>query len=825
MNWRIKWWLIAVLFMGIVSLQCAEEQSSGSDASPAVGAASPESQVRGKIPYNTPLARYKDIEIGLGEFFYYESRGMERLDSMKREERKETLDNLLRQMIFEYLINNLAMEQGFGQDEEFIARTRDMRYEYSSMFYTYHQFYRLFQPSDEELKAIYDKDREAEYFQPAKFSFRHIFIRTIDMPEDVRQKAEVRAKEALALIQAGSDFVAVAKVYSDSERKGEVVGPFYKRSHDPEKAINQMLEDILLAMQPNQVSDLITTKYGYEILKLDSYTPDHYTEFATVHDTILYKLQGEKANEWQKKVVDDYWNGAVTRFDIEPLLKPDADPAAVVAVVYGETITVHDCQQINPRGIAKSANESDEAFRQRLTDLLKYDILFRFIGGKLGLDLCYDRIERYQLLTRSKQNKTVFNVWWDKMLNQYLADHPVTEEEKKQYYQNYERQFYEPTTAHVGEMSFKVPPHDKAVMYEVYKAEQSAKEKAMHAIERVKAGEAFADVARDMSEDAKAQSGGDLGQIGYQTDLLPGMVARSALSQATGAVSEEPVKSEDTFYVLINYEYGERKKLEYDDPLIKTRLERGVTTQKRTDYFMQKVDELVDKNQIEILYPDYFLLNLYRLEQSSLDPPAQCGNTGGGNGGGMGDEVGFEPLFDAYDLKAEGGWIIKGLAKAGPKVQEDGVLAVGGWDYWGVISKKEFENFMLRFDVKFDSKGNSGVLFHTPNKEIYKSCFEIQLESGDDPKITKPEQKSGAIFDFVAPQKNPAKPIGEWNRVEIRYEAPKLWMTINGEVVQDGVDISKIEGLKHKLTKGHIAFQRNDFKKAVFFKNIRVKRL
>ena len=182
-------------------------------------------------------------------------------------------------------------------------------------------------------------------------------------------------------------------------------------------------------------------------------------------------------------------------------------------------------------------------------------------------------------------------------------------------------------------------------------------------------------------------------------------------------------------------------------------------------------------------------------------------------------------MIGAFDLKAEDGWIIQGLAKAGPKVQEDGVLAVGGWDYWAVISKKEFENFILRFDIQYDSKGNSGVLFHTPNKEIYKSCFEIQLEAGDDPKIKDDKHKSGAIFDFVAPQKNPAKPIGEWNSVEIRYEAPKLWVTINGEVVQDGVDISKIEGLKHKLTKGRIAFQRNDFKKAVYLKNIRVKRL
>jgi len=44
-------------------------------------------------------------------------------------------------------------------------------------------------------------------------------------------------------------------------------------------------------------------------------------------------------------------------------------------------------------------------------------------------------------------------------------------------------------------------------------------------------------------------------------------------------------------------------------------------------------------------------------------------------------------------------------------------------------------------------------------------------------------------------------------------------------VVQDGVDYTQIEGLKHKFEKGGIAIQRNDYKKAAYFKNIRVKAL
>jgi len=181
---------------------------------------------------------------------------------------------------------------------------------------------------------------------------------------------------------------------------------------------------------------------------------------------------------------------------------------------------------------------------------------------------------------------------------------------------------------------------------------------------------------------------------------------------------------------------------------------------------------------------------------------------------------GFVFLFNGVDLT---GWIIQGMEKAGPKVIEGGVLAVGGWDYWGVITKAGFKNFILRFDTKFDPRGNSGILIHTTKKEVFKSAFEIQLAAdyGKEPS----KKTTGAIYGKVAPSKNATQPIGEWNSVEIKYAEPKLWVTINGITVQDGIDITQIQGLKHKLKSGSITIQRNDYRKAVYFKNIRIKRL
>ena len=128
--------------------------------------------------------------------------------------------------------------------------------------------------------------------------------------------------------------------------------------------------------------------------------------------------------------------------------------------------------------------------------------------------------------------------------------------------------------------------------------------------------------------------------------------------------------------------------------------------------------------------------------------------------------------------------------------------------------------------MKFDPKGNSGILLHTDPKAVFKNAPEIQLAFEESDEVDK--NTPGAIFDKSGlkklPAKNAAKPAGEWNEVEIKVDDAKVWVTINGEVVQDGVDLSAMD-LIHKNEKGHIAIQRNDYKKAAYFRNIRIKTL
>lgn len=183
---------------------------------------------------------------------------------------------------------------------------------------------------------------------------------------------------------------------------------------------------------------------------------------------------------------------------------------------------------------------------------------------------------------------------------------------------------------------------------------------------------------------------------------------------------------------------------------------------------------------------------------------------------------GFVSIFNGKDLS---GWTVQGLEKAGPKVK-DGALVVGGWDYWAVISEKEYGDFVLKFDCMFENKGNSGICVHVPKKGVFKKqSFEIQLDA-DAGVVGK--KCTGSLFtekgEFYTAEKNPTKAIGEWNSVEIKYQAKKLSLTINGEAVYTDLDLTQFDKATLK-DKGHIAIQRNDYKKAVSFKNIMIKEL
>jgi parvulin-like peptidyl-prolyl isomerase len=127
----------------------------------------------------------------------------------------------------------------------------------------------------DEIQKFYDS-HPAEFEQSETAHVRHILLMTIDpltnTPlSDEQQKAKRKQiDDLLKRIRAGEDFAALAGQYSEdpgSKDKGGELPPFGHGQMVPE------FEAAAFSMATNTVSDIVTTAYGYHIIKLLDKTP------------------------------------------------------------------------------------------------------------------------------------------------------------------------------------------------------------------------------------------------------------------------------------------------------------------------------------------------------------------------------------------------------------------------------------------------------------------------------------------------------------------------------------------------------------------------
>lgn len=107
-----------------------------------------------------------------------------------------------------------------------------------------------------------------------------------------------------------------------------------------------------------------------------------------------------------------------------------------------------------------------------------------------------------------------------------------------------------------------------------------------------------------------------------------------------------------------------------------------------------------------------------------------------------------------------------------------------------VCSTQLFSNFDLRLEWKISEGGNSGIFYlgrEVAGWPIYKSAPEMQILDNDkNPDALRGKngnRKAGSLYDLIPANPQNAKPVGQWNSVEI--------ICLDGHVVhrQNGVKI------------------------------------
>ena len=157
-----------------------------------------------------------------------------------------------------------------------------------------------------------------------------------------------------------------------------------------------------------------------------------------------------------------------------------------------------------------------------------------------------------------------------------------------------------------------------------------------------------------------------------------------------------------------------------------------------------------------------------------------------------------------------------------------------------LVTDSAFENYHLSLEWKISPNGNSGIVFGVKDEKKYEHTWhtgmEMQILDNDghpDGKITK--HRAGNLYDLIASTSEPVKPVGEWNKAEVKWVNGKLDLFLNGENVvstQTGNDSWKklVSGSKFRdmkdfsaFTDGKIALQ--DHGDPVWYRNIRLRKL
>ena len=166
--------------------------------------------------------------------------------------------------------------------------------------------------TDQESKIFYDTHPEA-FKQPEQVKASHI-LAEVKPNADASEKS--KAMEKIKTVQKklgeGEDFAELAKKHSDgpSKTRGGDLG-YFRRGQ-----MVKPFEDAAFALEPNQVSDIVESNFGYHLIKVFDKRPERIIPYAEVAP----KINAYLAKEKEKKEINVYLEELKKHADIQRLL-------------------------------------------------------------------------------------------------------------------------------------------------------------------------------------------------------------------------------------------------------------------------------------------------------------------------------------------------------------------------------------------------------------------------------------------------------------------------------------------------------------------------
>src|SRR5580658_8599485 len=199
---------------------------------------------------------------------------------------------------------------------------------------------------DAELHAAYNASMD-NFRMPDRVKAQHILIKT-DFKSDAKA-ALAKAEDLLKQLKAGADFSKLAEKNSDDSSnapKGGDLGWFVRGQMVPE------FDKAAFALKPGELSGIVTSQYGYHIIKVNEKENARVKPFEEVKGDLAAELKKQRITEQMQKTADGVHDA---------LAKSPGSAAEVAKRLGADLATVTDSAPGSPVPTLGSVPEIDNA--------------------------------------------------------------------------------------------------------------------------------------------------------------------------------------------------------------------------------------------------------------------------------------------------------------------------------------------------------------------------------------------------------------------------------------------------------------------------------
>ena len=157
--------------------------------------------------------------------------------------------------------------------------------------------------TDAEIEKFYNENQKL-FAEPERWKIQHVHLgfkdrlTLQDLPKEALEAKKTRMDALLKRARAGEDFGEIVKENSEDSLTRDIGGEYaFAKGQMPAE-----FEAAALSLKPGQISDVVTTRFGWHIIKFIEHVPPKTQDLAAARE----KIKDSLLRQATQKALPDY---------------------------------------------------------------------------------------------------------------------------------------------------------------------------------------------------------------------------------------------------------------------------------------------------------------------------------------------------------------------------------------------------------------------------------------------------------------------------------------------------------------------------------------